>query len=93
MGNVIKGWDEGLVGRCVKDKVRLTIPPELGYGDEGAGHKDHEDTEEAEDGEENDEEEVFEDEYVVPPGATLVFDITIVDVEEGDNAEPGFIKL
>ena len=35
VGKVIKGWDQALVGRCVKDKIHLTIPPQLGYGDDG----------------------------------------------------------
>jgi FK506-binding protein 14 len=36
-GKVIKGWDQGLVGLCVGAKAKLIIPPELGYGDSGAG--------------------------------------------------------
>ena len=70
-GQVIKGFDEGLLDACHGEKRRLTIPPALGYGDKGAG-------------------------TVIPPGATLVFEVEIVNIQDGDQVgsdEAGFLKI
>ena len=37
VGQVIKGWDQGLLGAKVGEKRTLTIPSDLGYGATGAG--------------------------------------------------------
>ena len=56
VGSVIKGWDVGVKGMKVGGRRRLTVPPELGYGDKGAGS-------------------------VIPPGATLIFEVDLLEVE------------
>ncbi len=55
---VIRGWDEGVVGMRVGGKRELVIPSEMAYGGRGAGGG------------------------LIPPNATLVFDIELLDVKD-----------
>ncbi|KAF8815374.1 hypothetical protein BYT27DRAFT_7129097 [Phlegmacium glaucopus] len=38
VGQVISGWDQGLVGMCLHEKRTLTIPSNMAYGSRGFGN-------------------------------------------------------
>merc|ERR1712100_802286 len=54
VGQVIKGWDEGMAQMSIGQRAILTCTPDYGYGSRGAGG-------------------------VIPPNATLKFDVELLD--------------
>lgn len=36
-GQVIAGWDKGLLGMCIGEGRKLTIPPNMAYGSQAVG--------------------------------------------------------
>uniref|UniRef100_A0A0A8ZNM6 peptidylprolyl isomerase n=1 Tax=Arundo donax TaxID=35708 RepID=A0A0A8ZNM6_ARUDO len=67
VGEVIKGWDQGIVGgegippMLAGGKRTLKLPPQLAYGEKGAGCRGWEPTS-----------------CVIPPNSTLLFDVEYV---------------
>ncbi len=57
VGQVIPGWDEGVLDMRKGEKRTLIVPSDLAYGSRGAGG-------------------------VIPPNATLVFEIELLDLEQ-----------
>lgn len=54
VGQVIRGWDEGVAQMSKGERAKLTCSPDFAYGDKGAAG-------------------------VIPPNATLCFDVELID--------------
>jgi len=67
VNQVIAGWEKGLLGLCKGAKANLIIPPEMGYGANGAGAD-------------------------IPGGATLKFDVEVVDILAEAPPPPNLFK-
>ena len=63
LNGVIKGWAEGLQMMSPGGKMKMVIPPEIGYGTRGAGQR-------------------------VPGGATLVFEVELMEIKKGAEPPP-----
>jgi FKBP-type peptidyl-prolyl cis-trans isomerase FkpA len=68
-GNVIAGWDEGLLGMKVGGKRKLTIPSDLAYGPNG-------------------QQDPNTGAQVIPPNATLVFEVEMTKVAPAPKPSP-----
>ena len=68
-GNVIAGWDEGLLGMKAGGKRKLTIPSDLAYGPNG-------------------QQDPNTGAQVIPPNATLVFEVEVTKVAPAPKPSP-----
>jgi rhodanese-related sulfurtransferase len=70
-GQVIEGWEQGIKGMKIGEVRKLSVPPNLGYGETGAGD-------------------------VIPPNASLVFEVELLEVTEpirlGNKDSKSFLK-
>ena len=66
LDNVIKCWTEGVQKMKPGGKAKFVCPPQLAYGDNGAGE-------------------------MILPGATLVFEVELLEVKQAAAAKPDII--